>query len=100
MNDDLIKARVKALRDWRPVEVVLPQWASDALPKAKLAAGLPARIGLLNMIGIGETQYHRELAAGTHDVFRLGPGAFALEIDDAFDGCPYDLVADDPEADQ
>lgn len=77
-------ARIQALRGHpQPYQ---NHTGNDLLPRARLAAGQFARVGLLNLLGIDSRRYRRELRLGLNEVFRLGPGLFALEVPHDYEG--------------
>lgn len=69
------QARIAALRRNPPLPL-----GGDLLPRARLAAGHFAQVGLLKLVGIGRDRFERELRLGLNDVFRLGNGLHAIEV--------------------
>lgn len=73
------QAHIEALRRWPPPMPLLPQ-GGDRLPRARLAAGQFAKLGVLKLLGIDAARYARELRLGLNDVFALGGGLYAIEV--------------------
>jgi hypothetical protein len=87
------QARVAALRSHVPPRPYfgLPE-GGVLLPRARLKAGMVARVGLLTLVGITPGRFIREQRRGLLEVFNMGAGLFALEVPPGHPGPPEDFL--------
>lgn len=89
------QARVAALRSHVPPRPYfgLPE-GGVLLPRARLKAGMVARVGLLTLVGITPGRFIREQRRGFLEVFSLGGGIYAAEVPIDHAGPPDDYLVE------